>query len=811
MTDIEEVERRIEENLKTQNPSLDLSNCGLVGNEDVLNNLENSEYLQDLNLIGNQVSDISFLQDLTRLKHLNLSDNQISDISFLQDLRVENLYLSNNNISDISSLKELTSLQTLNLSDNIISDISALKGTEWLRSLGLSNNRIADYSFLSNLKFIKTLNLSDNTISDISFLQKMISLENVDLKNNRISDISFLQNLNKLYYLDLSHNGIENISLEFLYQLPKLEHFYLQGNPIKSIPKEMFNKGGGIIDKLKNHLESIKHAENRKELNEAKLIFVGVGEVGKTELSEALSETEYSFVKGRESTKGIRVKPWQLVDCKREEQKIDFIAHIWDFAGQEINYGTHQFFLTKNSIYVFVWETRKGEDESKFAYWLRIVSLLSKNAPVLIVQNKIDELVSEVNQKQWKEQFPNIVGFYKTSCKDGTGINELRTEIQNQLLELPHTREIWNKYRVAVRDELIESSKNTDYISYKEYLKVCEKHTVSKEDAPFLSDQLHNIGSILHFAEEARLKNTVVLNSEWVTDAAYLLLDTKKVDRGRFHFSELDKIWEDERFDEKHEFLINLIEKFELIFQFQDSNLYIVPEGLPVEEPTGVAEIKPTFESNKTKYLRFEYHYPFMPKGILSRFICRLHENIFEEYFWKNGVVLVLENETYAKVILNEVENPKTIKIEVWGKQADKLLAIIRRNIDHIHSKFEELEIFQKIPCVCVDCKDSSKPHLHDYDTLIRFQEKGKTTRECAIGGEDVEITTLLDGILDTKTTRGNRLIELIERNNVSEFFSELDRMGIRGNEIARLKDEFISGTNDFRFHSRLITLVSKF
>ena len=45
----------------------------------------------------------------------------------------------------------------------------------------------------------------------------------------------------------------------------------------------------------------------------------------------------------------------------------------------------------------------------------------------------------------------------------------------------------------------------------------------------------------------------------------------------------------------------------------------------------------------------------------------------------------------------------------------------------------------------------------------------------------------ILDGILDTKTTRGNRLIELIERNNVSEFFSELDRMGIRGNEIASL------------------------
>ncbi len=810
----------------SENEIIDISNIRDLKKIKVIdfsyNEITNISYLgslkelADVNLKNNHISDCSCLKGLKKLKFLDLGNNKIYDISFVEKLKkLEIISFRSNEISDIKFLKELYKLKWLDLSNNKILDYSFLKNLKELRSLDLSNNKITDYSFLEGLKKLETIHLNNNQIYDLSFLSILKQLKTLYLSNNQISDISTLFENKNLINIDLRFNKIKYISFDFLKKFPNLKSLYLHGNEIKNIPQEFYmGISKNCLEKVKDYLKSIEKEEDRRELNEAKLIFVGVGEVGKTELSEALSETEYKFEGGRKFTKGIRIKPWLLENCEREEQKIDFIAHIWDFAGQEINYGTHQFFLTKNSIYVFVWETRKGEDESKFAYWLRIVSLLSKNARIFIVQNKIDELEGDLNQKQWKDQFKNIVGFYKTSCKDGTGINELRADIQKELIELPHTREIWNKYRVAVRDELLESSKNIDYIRYKDYVKICEKHTVSKEDAPFLSDQLHNIGSILHFSEEARLKNTVVLNSEWITDAAYLLLDTKKVERGRFHFKDLDKIWEDDRFDEKHEFLINLIEKFELIFKLNEADVYIVPEGLPVEEPIGVAEIKPTFENEKTKYLRFEYHYPFMPKGILSRFICRLHENIFKEYFWKNGVVLVLEakeKETFAKVILNEVENPKTIKIEVWGKQADKLLAIIRRNIDHIHSKFEDLEIFQKIPCVCVDCKDSSKPHLHDYDTLIRFQEKGKTTRECAIGAEDVEITTLLDGILDTKTTRGNRLIELIERNNLSEFFAELDRMGIRGNEIASLKDEFISGTNDFSFHSRLITLVSKF
>ena len=36
--------------------------------------------------------------------------------------------------------------------------------------------------------------------------------------------------------------------------------------------------------------------------------------------------------------------------------------NIWDFGGQEIYYATHQFFLTKRSLYVLVIDNRKEDD-----------------------------------------------------------------------------------------------------------------------------------------------------------------------------------------------------------------------------------------------------------------------------------------------------------------------------------------------------------------------------------------------------------------------------------------------------------------
>jgi len=80
--------------------------------------------LKRLNLYGNDLSDISFLEGLPRLTELSLTANQIIDISPLRGLtNLKVLYLTQNQISDVSPLIGLTRLERLHLGGNKIKDL----------------------------------------------------------------------------------------------------------------------------------------------------------------------------------------------------------------------------------------------------------------------------------------------------------------------------------------------------------------------------------------------------------------------------------------------------------------------------------------------------------------------------------------------------------------------------------------------------------------------------------------------------------------------------------------------------------------
>ncbi|MFH1723130.1 MAG: leucine-rich repeat domain-containing protein [Elusimicrobiota bacterium] len=122
----------------TPTEMLDLT--GLSANSRGITDLAGLEYatnLTNLDLRGNQFSDISALSGMTSLRVLYLPyNNQISDISALSGMTsLTNLWLGGNQISDISVLSEMTSLTELRLDWNQISDISALSGAP-SRSVG---------------------------------------------------------------------------------------------------------------------------------------------------------------------------------------------------------------------------------------------------------------------------------------------------------------------------------------------------------------------------------------------------------------------------------------------------------------------------------------------------------------------------------------------------------------------------------------------------------------------------------------------------------------------------------------------------
>ncbi len=720
--------------------------------------LRKLQNITELSLVGNDISDISALRELKNITYLNLSWNEkITDISVLKELKkLTELKLMRNVISDISSLKELKNLTELDLSENIIFNISSLKKLKKLTILNLQWNEITDISSLKELETVKELRLHSNLISDISALSKLKKITILDLQKNEISDISALKEISKIKNLNLQGNNISNISA--LKNLINLQELNLKKNPINKLnnwicnfPKMDIKWTNNIhindcitlydnpiekppIEIIKQGKEAIKNyfAELEKgtvNLYETKLLLVGHGAVGKTTLMKRLIYDKYN--EHEKTTEGIDIREWDL----QQNNKNNLRINTWDFGGQDIYYSTHQYFLSKRSIYILVWDARIEKmmpNMASFDYWLNIVSLLSENSPILVVHSKVDERIKRINETLLLRHFPNIVGFYNVSAKTGTGIKELRKVLRTEIQKLPHIGEQLPKIWLDIRNKLSQTKQ--EFINYSEYISLCKSFQLNTQQALHLSDYFHDLGIFLHFQKNDILRNLIFLKPNWATNSVYKIIDTKEVvlNYGKFNSAQLPVIW-DNYPEDKYAFLIELMKKFELCFLLPESNDYLVPELFPANEPS----INWDYNDN----LHFEFRYKFMPAGIITRLIVRMHDYIKNNIFWFQGAII--EREQTKAVITSDILE-RHIKIKIKGKNKQDLFGIIRYEIERINKTLKQPYVELMTPCLCVECQNSKKPHFFAFSKLNKALSKGKETIECQNSFENVSINKLL-------------------------------------------------------------------
>ena len=143
-----------------------------------------------------------------------------------------------------------------------------------------------------------------------------------------------------------------------------------------------------------------------------------------------------------------------------------FRVNLWDFGGQAIYHATHQFFLTKRSLYALVADTRK--EDTDFYYWLNVVELLSDNSPLLIILNEKQDRRRDINERQLRGQFANLKEALPTNLADNRGLDRILEEIKHQLTRLPHVGAALPKTWVKVRQALESDPRN--YMELQEYL-----------------------------------------------------------------------------------------------------------------------------------------------------------------------------------------------------------------------------------------------------------------------------------------------------------------------------------------------------
>ncbi len=379
-----------------------------------------------------------------------------------------------------------------------------------------------------------TLNLTREGLTkiprEIGQLSKLTSL---NLSFNRITSLpSEIGQLSELMMLDLSVNWLTRLPIE-IGQLSKLRRLYSNGNRLITLPSQVSNLSKlEILDLRNNYLPIppeilervgapeviinyyLQHlAGQRKPLNEAKLLLVGQGGVGKTSLVQRLVENHFNPTENK--TEGIAIHRWPLT---LNGQQIRL--NVWDFGGQEIMHATHQFFLTRRSLYLLVLDARNSEEQNRLEYWLKMIASFGGESPVIVVGNKIDQQPLDLDKRGLMLKYPQIRAIIETFCLDGRGLAELQAAIEREVAALPHVNDqlLQSWFNVKTRLEGLER----DFVPYHEYLHMCEAEGVGDDlSQRTLIGFLHDLGVVLNFQDDPRLEETNILNPEWVTGGVY--------------------------------------------------------------------------------------------------------------------------------------------------------------------------------------------------------------------------------------------------------------------------------------------------
>ncbi|MFX0198717.1 MAG: COR domain-containing protein [Candidatus Hodarchaeota archaeon] len=555
----------------------------------------------------------------------------------------------------------------------------------------------ASFDPYGNMISLSIKGLQDETLP--SEIGHFTTLTNLDLSNNGIkelpSEISRLVNLDRRAIFGWKNDGLD-----------------IRGNPLEKPPPEIAAKG---IHAIADYFKQIQ-ISGVDYLYEAKLLIVGEAGAGKTTLAKKISNPGYKLQKNEKSTEGIDVARWKFTLANGSS----FAVNVWDFGGQEIYHSTHQFFLTKRSLYVLLADTRK--EDTDFFYWLNVIELLSENSPVLIIKNEKQDRQREINERQLRGRFKNLEKILATNLATNRGLPEVLAQVKHYISNLPHIGTSLPKTWIDVRETLENDVRN--YISLDEYFKICQKHGfIEREDMLQLSGYLHDLGVCLHFQEDPLLNRLLILKPEWGTDAVYKLLDNKTVinSKGLFNRSHLKTIWCEEKYANMHAELLRLMINFKLCYEIPNTQDYIAPQLL--------TENQPHYEWPQTKNLTLRYSYDFMPKGIISQFIVTINHLIAnQKYVWRSGVILK-KDKTAAEVI--EDYNKRELRIRISGKHKKELLTIITYELDQIHSTYQLLKVTKLIPCNCNTCKPLNEPHYYSFETLREFIVNGQREIQC--------------------------------------------------------------------------------
>ncbi|KAG5883328.1 hypothetical protein JTB14_032528 [Gonioctena quinquepunctata] len=644
----------------------------ILHNDDTIT--EHSSKLSSLNLAHNLFSSIPVVLPClaVNLTRLNMSFNSLRSMSHITSYpsSLKQLDLSHNQITVWPSLPQVEAQDNMELANLAcyMSTTSFRGKTPDIvarRQSGRSVRHIVLHSVCSHrrhlrLDNLRTLILADNQLTRIQLATDddgdISSTDDEELDRGSQTGKSRLMFPN-LSMLDISNNNLKEIPPN-INELTNLSVLNISGNlDINELPPQM-----GLLSRLWNlNTRGTTLQEPLKSMIESKkyktMDIIGVQGIGKTSLLEQLRQ-EGSTKRRPEhwakrmgnkninaktsrgsnmSTVGVDIGDWVYEKKVRMQSSHGpVVFRTWDFGGQKEYYATHQYFLSKRSLYLVVWRITDGHRGiNEILQWLVNIQARAPNSPVIIVGTHYDVVqefspnVSEEYQRIIRDRFINIVDAEKCglprvldtieiSCKTRHNIKLLCNLIYETVFSLrpPGSKELLLEQKVpatylALEDVInyIASERKLNgldpVLNAEQYRSLVTTEMLQRYNKTFRDWSelhqatlfLHDNGVLLHY-DDATLKDLYFLDPQWLCDMLAHVVTIREINpfarTGVMKLDDLKHIFKASNIGpmDTRGYIVNLLNKFEVALTW-DSRTLLIPSLLPSEEDILMAQIYP--------------------------------------------------------------------------------------------------------------------------------------------------------------------------------------------------------------------------
>ena len=671
------------------------------------------------------------------------------------------------------SLGRLTQLQSLNLTRNRLTALPEWLGRlTQLQSLNLSGNQLTALpEWLGRLTELRSFWAHSCRLDSMPpFLQGLSKLEEVVLQNNDIKVVpDWIGELSNLRVLSLYDNKVVDlpVSVAYLGLTEPDGRSFLKENPLNPELAAAYKEG---LDAVKRYLRA--KAEAQVVLNEAKLILIGEGEVGKSCLLGALRGDPWE--EGKPTTHGIEIKPVKVSD---PDSGTEITLNGWDFGGQRVYRPTHQLFFTAPAVYLVVWKPREGPQQGFVKEWIKLVKHREPDAKILVVATHggPKERQPDIDRQEIWDLFgrETVVDFFLVQSKpdeetgERHGIAELRDAIARVAADLPEMGRTFPRHWQEVREKL--SRRKEAWLPLKKVYHLCRKYEIRDEDARLLIRICHRVGDLIHFEHDPKLREIVVLKPDWLATAISFVLDdeqTRKVGKGLVSFERLGQLWnnpdkpKEERYPaELHPIFVRLMERFDLSYRVAEADgtdaegTSLIAQLIPDVRPDLVPGWAPSpaagdeQQAQVCRIVETAKNQSATAEGIFYQLIVRLHKyslgraNYSKSVHWQRG--LVLQDNYGALAFLEHIDND--IRITVRSPYPERFLAALTYEIKWLVESFwEGLRCEVTVPCLVSQPDGKPCIGLFEVGKLLENKKRNRPEQPCPVCNEWQDIEQLL-------------------------------------------------------------------